>query len=169
MKADVRAVLFEHIPHPRIAARKAEGPVKVADQLPFSPGASRFARVNARIGLKITTIVGTMICAYCFMALALYALPTALKAGPSGLVLWTSSEFLQLVLLPIIIVGQNVQAKAADKRAESTFLDAEAVLHECLALQAHLQAQDDILTRLAADAGSRAPPPDLPPSAGHRI
>jgi hypothetical protein len=34
-----------------------------------------------------------------------------------------------LVLLPIIIVGQNVQARAADKRSEQTYSDAEAILH----------------------------------------
>lgn len=137
---------FTHIPHPHIAARKKTGPVKVADQ--------RGGGINARIGLRITTIVGTMICAYVFMALALYGLPTALKAGPSGLVLWTSSEFLQLVLLPVIIVGQNVQARAADKRAEATYLDAEAVLHEAQQIQAHLQAQDDGLGALLERAGA---------------
>jgi hypothetical protein len=49
------------------------------------------------------------------------------------------------VLLPVIIVGQNVQARAADKRSQQTYADAEAILHECMQLQAHLQAQDAIL------------------------
>ena len=66
--------------------------------------------------------------------------------GPAAIVLWTSSEFLQLVLLPIIIVGQNIQAKASDARAEDTYKDAEAIMHECIHLQAHLQAQDQVLT-----------------------
>jgi hypothetical protein len=61
------------------------------------------------------------------------------------IVLWTSSEFLQLVLLPIIIVGQNIQAKASDARAEETYNDAEAIMHECLQLQTHLHAQDEVL------------------------
>jgi hypothetical protein len=34
-------------------------------------------------------------------------------------VTWISQAFLQLVLLPIIIVGQNVQAEASDARALS--------------------------------------------------
>jgi hypothetical protein len=67
---------------------------------------------------------------------------------------WLSSSFLQLVLLPIIIVGQNIQAKAADRRSEDTYKDAEAVLHEAAEIQTHLLAQDtaiaDILTRLEA-------------------
>ena len=43
---------------------------------------------------------------------------------------WVAQTFLQLVLLPIIIVGQNIQAKAADKRAEDTYKDAETVIKE---------------------------------------
>jgi uncharacterized membrane protein len=39
--------------------------------------------------------------------------------------LWLSSSFLQLVLLPIIIVGQNIQARAADARAAKTFEDVQ--------------------------------------------
>jgi len=46
------------------------------------------------------------------------------------------------MLLPIIIVGQNIQAKAADRRADETYQDAEAALHECVQIQAHLTAQD---------------------------
>ncbi len=41
------------------------------------------------------------------------------------IVLWLSSEFIQLVLLPIIIVGQNIQSRAADARATKTFEDVE--------------------------------------------
>ena len=59
-----------------------------------------------------------------------------------------SGYFLQLVLLPIIIVGQNVQAEASDARAEATYKDAEAVLAECLELQAHLQVQDAVIDGL---------------------
>jgi hypothetical protein len=47
-----------------------------------------------------------------------------------------------LVLLSIIIVGQNVLAAAADKRAEATYEDADAVLHTAMEIQRHLAAQD---------------------------
>ena len=46
-----------------------------------------------------------------------------------------SQTFLQLVLLSVIIVGQNVLAAAADKRSEATFNDADAVLHEAVKIQ----------------------------------
>ena len=55
---------------------------------------------------------------------------------------WVAQTLLQLVLLSIIMVGQNVQAAAADKRAEAT-------LHEVAHVQGHLAAQDELLSRIA--------------------
>ena len=61
-----------------------------------------------------------MWCAYVFALVALISLPSALRSGnPIIIVSWIAQTFLQLVLLPIIIVGQNVQAAASDARAES--------------------------------------------------
>ncbi|HEV7679683.1 MAG TPA: hypothetical protein VGQ42_14045 [Candidatus Dormibacteraeota bacterium] len=128
---------FEHIPHPWIHERKHHGPVKVDDQR---------VGFGARLGLRITAIVGTMITALGFTILALISLPAAIKSGDIiVIVAWIAQTFLQLVLLPIIIVGQNVQGAAADKRAVQTYQDAEAILHECLQLQAHLMEQDKVL------------------------
>ena len=53
---------------------------------------------------------------------------------------------------PIIIVGQNLQAKASDRRAVLTYEDAEAVLHEAVQIQQHLAAQDAVLQQLIAEA-----------------
>ena len=61
-----------------------------------------------------------MWCAYAFALLALISLPSALSSGNSIIIIgWIAQTFLQLVLLPIIIVGQNVQAAASDGRAQS--------------------------------------------------
>jgi hypothetical protein len=108
-------------------------------------------RLNARIALKITAGVGTMWCAYIFTLIALISLPAAISSGQAiVIVAWIAQTFIQLVLLPIIIVGQNIQGKAADKRSEQTYNDAEAILSECLQLQAHLQAQDTVLDDVIA-------------------
>ena len=59
-----------------------------------------------------------MWCAYVFAALALVSLPAAIISGsPIIIVGWIAQTFLQLVLLPVIIVGQNIQAAASDDRA----------------------------------------------------
>ena len=63
------------------------------------------------------------------------------------------------------MVGQNVQAAAADKRAEATYHDASATLHEVAQLQGHLAAQDELLTRIAERIGLD-PVPLIDPPAG---
>ena len=136
--------------HPWVHERKQLTPPRVADQLPSPPGSSlrdRAERFNTRLALFITTGVGTMWCAYIFAAFDLLALPTAVSGGLYGVVQWVASFFLQLVLLSIIMVGQNVQSAAADKRALLAFNDGEAALHEILASQHHLAAQDEHLAR----------------------
>jgi hypothetical protein len=87
-----------------------------------------------------------------FAALALVSLPAALKSKDAvTLVSWVSQTFLQLVLLSIIIVGQNVLAAASDKRAEATYEDADAVLHTALDIQRHLEAQDTEIEKILGD------------------
>jgi hypothetical protein len=83
----------------------------------------------------------------------LISLPDAIRTGTSAIVSWVAQTFLQLVLLSVIMVGQNVQAAAADKRAEATYHDASATLHEVAHLQGHLAAQDVLLTRIAESIG----------------
>lgn len=81
------------------------------------------ARFNNWLGLLITRSVGTMWAAYAFMCLSLVSFPAALQAFQKGDTVtgisWLSQSFLQLVLLPIIIVGQNVISAGQDQRAEA--------------------------------------------------
>ena len=147
-------MLYDHQPHEHIEARKSEGPVKLRDE------ATRF---NAKLGLAITVAVGTMWCAYIFAIIALISLPSAIAShNVTVLIAWLSSNFLQLILLPIIIVGQNLQASTADKRSEQTYRDAEAVLAEALKIQEHLAAQDSLLERLAGHGENPDNPADRP-------
>lgn len=147
--------LYQEVRHPHVDARRLSGPVKVIDQYAaLSKG--RFSRLDTWLAVKITAIVGTMICAYLFTILALISLPSALKTGDLIIIIaWIAQTFLQLVLLPIIIVGQNVQAAAADKRAEQTYEDADAVLHHAIEIQKHLHAQDIALMTLADKLGCK--------------
>ncbi|MCJ7710534.1 MAG: hypothetical protein MUQ32_06830 [Chloroflexi bacterium] len=114
-------VSFRHDPHPRIESRTSAGPPKVADQV---------VGLNGRIALGLTTVVGTMWCAYAFAMLALVVLPEALNGGLLTSIQWVSQTFIQLVMLSVIMVGQNILGKAQDKRAEMTYRDADATFHE---------------------------------------
>jgi len=153
--------IYQHIRHPRIASRLAERPVKVAEMLPRGTAISRF---NTRVALLVTAVVGSMWCAYAFALFDLISLPEAIRGGAATIVSWVAQTFLQLVLLSVIMVGQNVQAAAADKLAEATFHDASATLHEVAHLQGHLAAQDVLLTRIAEKIGlDPVPIIDTPP------
>ena len=80
-------------------------------------------KLNSRLGLLITKSVGTMWAAYVFMLLSLVSFPQALASFMKGDtvtgIAWLSQSFLQLVLLPVIIVGQNVISASQDARAEA--------------------------------------------------
>lgn len=149
--------LFEYVPHPHTETRKEAGPPRVASAVAEIHGQGLIGRINARVGLKITLVVGTMWCAYLFTLLALVSAPSAFKTGNSIIVVaWIAQTFLQLVLLPIIIVGQNVQAAAADARSQATYDDAAAVLEEAKQIQAHLAAQDAAIEKILAAISARA-------------
>ena len=109
--------IFTYIPHPHIKKRKTLVPAALDD---MRPRGNAFTKLNAYLAVKITNAVGTMWCAYAFALLALVSLPAAIQSHNSIIIVaWIAQTFLQLVLLPIIIVGQNVQAAASDARAES--------------------------------------------------
>lgn len=75
-----------------------------------------------KLGFVITRAVGTMITAILFTALALVSFPAAIKTHNAiVIVAWIAQTFLQLVLLPIIMVGQNIQSKHAETLADEEF------------------------------------------------
>jgi hypothetical protein len=82
---------------------------------------SAISEFNRRIAEKITAAVSTMWCAYIFAAIALISLPAAIRTGDSlVIVAWVAQTFLQLVLLSIIMVGQQAASDAvADKISET--------------------------------------------------
>lgn len=136
--------IYEYTPHPHIELRKKRAP----KPKPKAPPAGALSRFNTFLGDKITKGVGTMWCAYAFTVLAMISLPEAIHTGTSALISWIAQTFLQLVLLSIIMVGQKVEGAAADTRAEDTYKDAEAILHEAIQIQKHLEAQDAVLQSL---------------------
>ena len=76
------------------------------------------SKFNSWLAIKITDTVSSMWCAYAFAILALCSLPAAIAGGVATFVTWFAQTFLQLVLLSVIMVGQEVQSKKANRRAE---------------------------------------------------
>lgn len=124
-------------------------------------GSGALGRFNSRLALAITRSVGTMWAAYLFALIALVSLPQALGAFQRGDTVtginWLAQSFLQLVLLPIIIVGQQIISAAQDARAEAdheTLTALQAINVQQLLL---LQNQRVILDRLDEQAKAGVP------------
>ena len=120
-------------------------------------GSGGLGRLNRWLAVRITNSVGSMWCAYAFALLALVSLPAAIRShDPIIIVAWIAQTFLQLVLLPIIIVGQNVQAAASDARAQADHATLNAVhtlTREVLSIN---EQQSTILEVLRAQQGHGA-------------
>jgi hypothetical protein len=115
-------------------------------------GANSIGRFNNWLAVLITRGVGTMWAAYLFALIALVSFPQALAAFIHGdtlvAITWLSQSFLQLVLLPIIIVGQNVISTAQDARAAADH-ETLIALHTMNVRQLQiLQQQEKILELL---------------------
>jgi hypothetical protein len=124
--------------HPtRVTKRGVPVHARTIDHLPMD---SSYQRFNKKMALWLANNVGTMTCFWLFCVLALLSLPAILNefsafhgvfpswmvaASLIALIAWISSNFLQLVLLPSLMVGQNLQNEAADARAAKTFEDVE--------------------------------------------
>ena len=138
---------FVHHPHPQTEKRKLVAPPKVADE---------HVGFNGRLGAAITRRVGTM---WAFYFAAVFMATWMIFAGfvwgplhrvdpyPFAFLLFLGN-IVQLLLMFVIMVGQQVLGAASDKRAVVTYQDAEAILHECLQMQDHLSAQDVALEAL---------------------
>jgi hypothetical protein len=126
-------------------------------------GTGAIGQLNSRLAVLITKSVGTMWAAYLFVFIALISFPQAWHAFTHGDtvtgIAWLSQSFLQLVLLPIIIVGQNIISASQDQRAEAdhitlTTLHAMNVrqLQMLEQQQQILQQQQEILEMLQTKA-----------------
>ena len=101
-----------------------------------------YQNLNKKVATAVTRKVASMTCAYLFSLLALVSLPAILtqgfhlhvfpawliSAGLIALVAWIAQTYIQLVLLSVIMVGQDVASQASDARAAKTFEDTELVV-----------------------------------------
>jgi len=104
------------------------------------PSETAYQQFNKKVALWLTKNVFTMTCFWVFCAFSVLVIPSVLYAmgiihlkmflttfGFELLMTWLLSTFIQLVLLPAIGVGQNLQSAASDARAEKQFEDTEVI------------------------------------------
>src|SRR5579884_533080 len=129
---------MDHAPNPYLELRKQF----------LRPLQKRENRFNDWLAIHITRIVGTMWCAYAFGVLALISLPAAIRGGTATLIGWIAQTFLQLVLLSIIMVGQNIAARKSDRQLEQTYRDSEELLKINDAMRELLQKNTDLTAEI---------------------
>ncbi|MBX4181347.1 DUF1003 domain-containing protein [Candidatus Parcubacteria bacterium] len=76
--------------------------------------------------------------------------PVELRFDPApAFVIWLfASNIMQLIFLPIIMVGQNIQGRAAERRAQLDFEINKKAEQEVEAIIAHLENQNELLLEI---------------------
>lgn len=68
--------------------------------------------------------------------------------GPAFVIWLFASNILQLILLPVIMVGQNIEGRAAEWRAQMDFDINRKAEREVEAIIAHLENQNELLLEI---------------------
>jgi uncharacterized membrane protein len=137
--------LLETSAHPWIERHRVQPPPQAIDQS---------AGINGRLAAWLTERLGSMWAFYASagtqLAWIILAEAGVQRFDPYPFAFMTFlSTLAQLIFMIVIMVGQDVLGRAADRRSEQTFLDAEAILHECGRMEARMIAQDRIIDSLA--------------------
>ena len=106
-----------------------------------------------QIALAITGAIGTMYAVYVFatfmagwMLLQVVSGKAAFDPYPFAFLLFLGN-IIQLLLMPLIMVGQNLQSRHAEARSEEEFRTVGKIFHDNETALAHLDAQDRELIR----------------------
>jgi len=109
-----------------------------------------------RFAVKITQNVGStgfflvlVLWTVCWLAWNLYG-PVELRFDPApAFVIWLfASNIIQLILLPLIMVGQNFESRFAERRSQADFEINQKAEHEIEVIIAHLENQNELLLEL---------------------
>jgi len=153
--------LYTEMRHPRAHARRVVDPA-------HPDGPSGF---NEQLATWITTRIGSMWTVYiCSAVTVIWAVLGARQVlgfdpYPYPFLLFLGNVA-QLLLIFIILLGQQVLGRTADRQSMHTYEDAEAILVDCEEIQNHLMAQD---THLAAATDLRAEEQEILARAAERI
>jgi hypothetical protein len=98
-----------------------------------------------RVAVWLTDRIGTM--SFFFFCLVMVTIPLIFPTT-MPVVQYISSGYLQLILLPLIMVGQNLQGRHAEARAEADFEINTKAEQEIEAILLHLENQNDLILKI---------------------
>ena len=102
---------------------------------------SRLSRTD-KLALFVTRKVGTM--GFFYFCLVLVTLPLFFRST-LPVIQYLSSGYLQLLLLPLILVEQNLQSRHAELRAQHDYETNVKAEKEIEAILLHLEKQDGVM------------------------
>ncbi|MBF6059427.1 DUF1003 domain-containing protein [Nocardia terpenica] len=136
--------LLESSPHPWIEQHHVRHPPQARDQV-----VTRNDRIAAWLTERVGSVWAFYLAAGTQVLWILLAVAGVQRFDPYPFLFMTFlSTLAQLLFMIVIMVGQDVLGRAGDRRSEQTFLDAEAILHECRQMKARLTAQDRVIDSL---------------------
>lgn len=159
--------LYQHVPHPHTpkninathAAQQAQG--------------NAVQRFNAALAVHATVVTSSVWCFYFFLIISGTGFPGIpwLSATPQAFVAWFSSQFLQLILLPLIAAGTALVGRKQELLAQEQYQFSVKTYHDTEQMLRHLDAQDTELLRqsamiarlLGSNIAPDAPPPNEKP------
>ncbi len=130
-------------------------PPKHVRHKPVNTNEKHKSRLGAqdRIALLVTTAIGTMYAVYLFaifmagwMLWQTYFNGSPFDPYPFAFLLFLGN-IVQLLLMPLIMVGQNLQARHSELRAEEEFKTTNTSYHDIEHILKHLDAQDEELLK----------------------
>ena len=149
---------YKHNPPSLAELRQYRTPIKH----PHKEARIKFSALE-RFALLVTHAVGTMgfffLLSFWTVGWLLWNLkaPLSLRFDPApAFVIWLFvSNIIQLILLPLIMVGQSLEGKFAEQRAEADFNVNQKTEHEIEIVIAHLENQNELLLELARKIDKR--------------
>jgi uncharacterized membrane protein len=112
---------------------------------------SRLSKTD-KIALFVTKHIGTM--TFFYFCLVLVTIPLFYKPS-MPIVQYISSGYLQLILLPLIMVGQNLQGRHAELRAEHDYQTNVKAEKEIESILLHLEKQDEMMLKILEKLDSK--------------
>ena len=139
---------YKHNPPSLVELRQRRKPVR-NDRLQHLMSLS----VSEKFAVYIHRAIGSLgffflICLWTagWLAWNIYApLEFRFDPGPAFVIWLFASNILQLVLLPVIMVGQNIEGRAAEWRAQMDFEINQKAEREIETIIAHLENQNELL------------------------
>lgn len=148
--SDIKKTLYTHLPHPHKPMNVAVLHEKEQQEAGF----------NTKIAVWITRLVSNMWTAYLFTVLSfigLFGLLGWLNPFTFLLATWVSQQFLQLVFLPILSVGQSVLGRKQELQANEMYQYTEKNYHDSEQMILHLGEQDAELLKQTAELLKQTP------------